>query len=137
MDFCMLLFFTCDCRLLFQGELLKGGGTGCLSNVITEDNLKHTTKVCILLYQICIFQCLSLTVVFFQILVPIVDDGHISLVAVSIEKKTTYVLDSTPGRHQKQAHTVLKGLELYLSECGIDISSYDHEIPNVQPQKNK
>ena len=74
---------------------------------------------------------------FFQILAPIVDDGHISLVVVSVKMKTKYVLYSAPGFHQKQANTVLKGLESYLSKHGIDISSYAHEIPDVEPQDNK
>jgi hypothetical protein len=73
-----------------------------------------------------------LTVVFFQIYVPIATDHHYSLVIVSHTLRKKFILDSWGGEHKKEAR------ELYLSNThGMDISGYEEETPAVEHQINK
>jgi Ulp1 family protease len=79
-----------------------------------------------------------LTVVFFQIYVPIATDHHYSLVIVSHTLRKKFILDSWGGEHKKEVRDVLTNLELYLSNThGMDISGYEEETPAVEHQINK
>lgn len=115
MDFFMLLFFTYDCRLLFQNELVGGSGTQSLEKDLTPEKVRRAKKVCALFQQICVFHCYLVhefdSSFFFQIYIPIVVSGHISLVVVSITTKKTYILDSWPKAHEKVANDVLATLQ--------------------------
>lgn len=72
-----------------------------------------------------------------QIFIPIVSSGHCSLVVVSTTSKKKYILDSCPGRHKKMADDLLTKLQTYLrTKHNTDISGYDVETPEVQPQNN-
>lgn len=82
---------------------------------------------------------MSLTVDFvFQIFIPIVSNGHWSLVKVSTLARKIYILDSCPGMHETVVQSLLTNLQTYLQNThNMDISGYDEEKPEVQHQKNK
>lgn len=74
----------------------------------------------------------------FQIFIPIVNEGHWSLVVVTIKPEHVYILYSEPLRHQSEAAAVIDRLTEHLSSKHvIDIFGYPKDTPNVKPQDNK
>ena len=79
---------------------------------------------------------MSLTVDFFQDILPIVYSVHFSLVVILTTYIKKYILDSCSGRHKKVADDLLTKLQIYLrTKPYTDISGYDVEMPEVQPKK--
>ncbi|BAS94051.1 Os05g0417800 [Oryza sativa Japonica Group] len=72
-----------------------------------------------------------------EIFIPIVNEGHWSLVVVTIKPEHVYILDSEPLRHQSEAAAVIDRLTEHLSSKHvIDIFGYPKDTPNVKPQDN-
>uniref|UniRef100_A0A0E0HEJ6 Ubiquitin-like protease family profile domain-containing protein n=1 Tax=Oryza nivara TaxID=4536 RepID=A0A0E0HEJ6_ORYNI len=72
-----------------------------------------------------------------EIFIPIVNEGHWSLVVVTIKPEHVYILYSEPLRHQSEAAAVIDRLTEHLSSKHvIDIFGYPKDTPNVKPQDN-